>query len=178
MIKADAMGIVIRSRHKQNAEEERASLYHAAKEAKNSKNNISSLKIGGRVIKDKLLIEKEVLEYFGALFNGHHNTDLVDTGKPFVPNEQFLGEFLVGLGRLPDAERDKLEEDFVMEELEVVIKNCDTNKSPGLDGLSYEFYKAVWPIIKDVFQEVLQCQLDRFKIIDFNTVGTRCSPSR
>ena len=61
MFKADAMGIVIRSRFKQNAEDERASLYHAAREAKNGKNNIGSLKIDGKVVKDRGLIEKEVL---------------------------------------------------------------------------------------------------------------------
>ena len=36
MLRADAMGFVVRSRFKQNAEEEKASLYHAAKEVKNS----------------------------------------------------------------------------------------------------------------------------------------------
>ena len=32
MLKADAMGVVIRSRFKQNSEDEKASLYHAARE--------------------------------------------------------------------------------------------------------------------------------------------------
>ena len=34
MLKADAMGVVIRSRFKQNSEDEKASLYHAARESK------------------------------------------------------------------------------------------------------------------------------------------------
>ena len=53
MFKADAMGIVIRSRFKQNAENEKASLYHAARESKNDKNNINKLKIDGKVIGDR-----------------------------------------------------------------------------------------------------------------------------
>ena len=177
MFKADAMGIVIRSRYKQNAEDERASLYHAAREAKNGKNNIGSLKIDGKVVKDRGLIETEVLKYFGALFNGHHNVDLVDTGIPFVPDDQYLRDFLEGLGSLSDADSDNLHKDIVKEEMDEVIKNCDNNKSPGLDGLSYEFYKTVWPVISEVFVKILQCQLDRFKIIESNNVGaTRLAP--
>ena len=63
----------------QNSGNERASLFHAARALKNNKNNISSLKIGGKVVKDGGIIEAEVLAFFGALFNGHHNVDLVDT---------------------------------------------------------------------------------------------------
>ena len=44
MLKADAMGVVIRSRFKQNSEDEKASLYHAARKSKNDKNNVNTLK--------------------------------------------------------------------------------------------------------------------------------------
>ena len=58
-----------------------------------------------------------------------------------------------------------------LEEIETVIMACPNNKSPGFDGLSYEFYKVTWHIIKDAFLEVIQCQLDRKKLINSNTVG-------
>ena len=48
---------------------EKASLYHAAREAKNGKNKVSSLKIYGNVVKEKDTIERKVLSYFGALLN-------------------------------------------------------------------------------------------------------------
>ena len=54
------MGIIIRSRSNQNAEEEKASLYHAARLANNEKNNIEALKINGSVVKDQGVIEKTV----------------------------------------------------------------------------------------------------------------------
>ena len=72
-------GLVIRSRFNQNAEEERASLYHAAKEATNDKNNISSLKINGAVVKDQGVIEDTVTSFFHTLFNGFHNEKLENT---------------------------------------------------------------------------------------------------
>ena len=171
MLKADAMGVVVRSRFSQNSEDEKASLFHAAREAKNDKNNINSLKIEGVNVNDQGKIEEEVLKFFGALFNGHHDVNLVDTGEPFIPNNRYLGEFLDGLGKLSDYDRDKLHVDICTEELAEVIEKCDNNKSPGLDGIPYEFYKTVWPVIGEVFQEVLQCQLDRIRIIDSDTIG-------
>ena len=176
MLRSDAMGFVVRSRFKQNAEEERASLYHAAKENKNSSNSITSLKIGGQVVKDENQIVEEVINFFGALLNGHHNADLVDTGVPFVSNNSFLAEFLQGLSSLENAVSDELHEDIDIAEIDEIIKQCDFNKAPGLDGLCYEFYKSTWEIIRIPFLQVLQCQLDRERIVDSNTVGaTRLS---
>ena len=120
-----------------------------------------------------------MINFFGALFNGHHNADLVDTGVAFVPDNSFLGDFLENLGELSDTDRDKLHVDIAIEELDDVIKNCDNNKSPGLDGLPYEFYKVAWPVIREDFCSILQCQLDRFKLIESDTVGvgaTRLAP--
>ena len=45
------------------------------------------------------------------------------------------------------------------------------NKSPGLDGLTYEFFKKTWSIINELFFKVLQCQLDRLRLIDSDKVG-------
>ena len=82
-----------------------------------------------------------------------------------------------GLGQLNNVDRDKLHEDISFDEIEDVIKHCDNNKSPGLDGLTYEYYKAKWPFIKEEFVQVLRCQLDKEKLIDSNTIGaTRLTP--
>ena len=86
MMQEDAYGYVVRSRYQNNAAEEIASIFHANKEIKNSsKNNIQSLKIGNIVSEDKVTVEEEIITFFHALFNGHHNVDLKDTGKPFNP---------------------------------------------------------------------------------------------
>ena len=171
MLKADAMGVVIRSRFNQNSEDEKASLFHAAREAKNDKNNVKCLKIDGQNVRDQKKIEEKVLSFFGALFNGHHDVNLVDTGSPFIPDNSYLDEFLEGLGSLSDLDRDKMHVDISMEELSEVLKNCKSNKSPGLDGLPYEFYKAVWSVIGQDFLLILQCQLDRVRLIDSDKMG-------
>ena len=176
MLKADAMGFVVRSRFKQNAEEEKASLYHASKENRNKSNNITSLKIGGQVVTNESQIEEKVLSFFGALLNGHHNSDLTNTGVPFAPNNSFQAEFLQGLSSMDNEVSEELHEDIDIEEIDDIIKNCENNKAPGLDGLGYEFYKSTWEIIRITFVQVLQCQIDRERIVASNTIGaTRLS---
>ena len=176
MLRSDAMGFVVRSRFKQNAEEEKASLYHAAKEVRNSSHNINSLKIGGRIVKEPRVVEDEVVNFFGALFNGHHDSTLVNTGVPFAPDNSFLADFLQGLSTLDNEQSEKLHEDVDVDEVDIIIKECENNKAPGLDGLSYEFYKSTWEMIRETFVMVLQCQLDRERIVESNTMGaTRLS---
>ena len=52
-----------------------------------------------------------------------------------------------------------------------VKSDCDHNKSPGLDGLPYEFYQVTWDIIGHDFAEVLQVQLKRFILIESDRHG-------
>ena len=174
----DASGYVIRSRFKNSASNEVASLYHANKELKNSKkNSLNKLKINGVVVDDANVIETEVKQFFNSLFNGYHDTTLVDTGASFVPNFSGLDSYLDGLGSLPDVARDELEKDMLIEELSDIVKTSENNRSPGLDGLSYEIYKTTFDLIQDELLEVFQCQLNRKKIVDSNTEGvTRLAP--
>ena len=150
MMQEDAYGYVVRSRFQNNVSEEAASLFHANREIKNaSKNNIKSLKIENIVTEDKATIEEEITKFFHALFNGHHGTSLEDTGEPFKADDSELNYFLQDLSALPDYERDNLIKEMKIEELEGIVRDCDHNKSPGLDGLCYEFYQETFSIIKN-----------------------------
>ena len=167
----DAMGFVVRSRHSQNSEEEKASLYHAAREVKNNSNNIDALKVNGNIVTDNGMIENTVTSFFSALFNGYHNSDLQITRTPFAPDYKNFDEFMNGIGTISDMEARKMEDPIQMDELENIIKKCKNNKSPGLDGLPYEFYRKVWAVIRNEFKDILQCQLDRIRIVDSNKQG-------
>ena len=76
---------------------------------KNSvKNSLSKLQIEGEVQDDATVIENEVLTFFNALFNGYHDSNLVNTGMPFRPDYTHLGKFLDPLTKLqvmPDQVR-------------------------------------------------------------------------
>ena len=96
MLEKESMGFVVRSRYKESIESEKASVFHLNRENKKYKKNSSeSLKINGEVINDESKIEAEVLKFFGALFNGHHDRNGEDTGQPFVPDYTDLPDFLV-----------------------------------------------------------------------------------
>ena len=51
------------------------------------------------------------------------------------------------------------------------MTKCAHNKSPGLDGLPYEFYQVTWDIIGEDFVKVLQCQLERVNLVQSNKHG-------
>ena len=57
------------------------------------------------------------------------------------------------------------------EEIFDILKECPNSKSPGLDGLNYEFYKAVWDVIGEQFIKILQVQLNRLHLIKSNKMG-------
>ena len=171
LLKQDAIGYKVRCGFHQNAENEQASLYHAAKELKNTKNHLLNLRIGNDFVSSEDAIEQEVTSYFGALLNGHHDSTLCDTGSPFVPNNANLDSFLQGLTSMDPESSEKLEDDVDILELDYIIKQCANNKSPGIDGISYEFYKKTWSIIRVTFAMVIQCQLDRQRLVDSNSVG-------
>ena len=177
MLNMDAMGFIVRSRFKQTAEQEKASLFHASKESLNSRKAVSTLKIDGVCTNDDSLIEDHVTNYFTALFNGFHDVNLVNTGQSFVPDDSFLPDMLNHLTCMSRQESTDLEKEVQYDEVEYVVNKCAKNKSPGLDGLSYEFYKCTWSLIGDTFVKVIQCQLSRFRIVETNTVGaTRLCP--
>ena len=177
LLKEDSIGFIVRSRFQQNAEEERASLYHAGRELNNKKSKLLRLKSQDKVLSDQEAIEEEVVGFFGALFNGHHDTNLIDRGSPFIPDNTHLQEILGDVASMDRVESEKLEVDISIEELDFVIKKCATNKAPGLDGISYEFYKCTWDIIKETFLSVLQCQLNRQQLIQSDKIGvTRLIP--
>ncbi|GKF47198.1 hypothetical protein Tco_0137000 [Tanacetum coccineum] len=48
-----------------------------------------------------------------------------------------------------------LERPVTYEEVKMAVWDCGTNKSPGRDGFSFEFYRKYWTTIDDdVFQAV------------------------
>ena len=119
----EAYGYLVRSRYLNNAECETASMFHANTEMRNSaKNSLTKLKVEGIVEEDPDLIESEVLTFFNALFNGYHNTNLINTGSSFVPDYTNVGIFLESLEALSDHDRDELEHGMNIDELEYVIK--------------------------------------------------------
>lgn len=58
--------------------------------------------------------------------------------------------------RLSDAKRELLVSPFTEEEIKEAVWNCDNNKSPGPDGVSFSFIKKFWVDVKEDFIGFLQ----------------------
>ena len=122
-------------------------------------------------------VEKAVTDFFLPLFQGRHGRDGVDTGVPFQPTDAFLEKFLSGLPKLTAEQRVELERPLEMWELEDAMKKLPTYRSPGTDGLPYEFYLAAFPMIKLELFGVFSSILSRFWLTDSMREGvTRLLP--
>ena len=120
-----------------------------------------------------------ILDFFMLylMVNGYHDENVENTGRTFQADNSDLDFFLTDLAKLPDIVRDGLVKEMTMGELEEVVKECNHNKSPGLDGISYEFYQKTFHIIKDELLAIYRCQLSRENIIKSNKEGvTRLAP--
>ena len=186
ILKQEAFGLIVRSRDNQNAEEEAASLYHLNKVRKSNLDKLKVAQSGGQgyrkgasmeVTSDPQRIAQETVRFYDALLGGRQDQNLQDTGKEFEPYDAHLEEFLSNLSQLSQASQQALVQPLSSNEVKEVLKACKNGKSPGLDGLSYEFYKKTWPIIGSTFTRVLQAQLDRVRIMDSSRQGaTRLVP--
>lgn len=186
IVKKEAFGLIIRSRDSQNAEEEAASLFHYNKARKG---NLDKLRVqqGGvpgyrrgaatEVTEDQQKIKEEAVNFYDALLNGRHDHQLQDTGHPFQPDNKDLEDFLSNMSQLSEASKDLLVKRLDPAEVKEALKDCANGKSPGLDGLTYEFYKKTWGVIGNTFTKVLQAQLDREKLMESSRHGaTRLIP--
>ena len=91
------------------------------------------------------------------------NGEVLD--EAFEMNETYLQEFLNdNLEELTETDRDALEKPFDENELEYCFKHLPRNKTPGLDGLPFEVYKTVFPIIKQDYLAFQNCITEREKI--------------
>lgn len=57
---------------------------------------------------------------------------------------------------ISDGNRSSCEMDLTMEELDMIIQKAPLNKSPGPDGLPFEFYRTFWQDINKLVLEVFK----------------------
>jgi hypothetical protein len=121
----------------------------------------------GSFVRDPVQIEAEVVRYFEALFQGRHavgvgNLAPADSGSPFQLSFDRLDDFLGGLPRFSGDDSTLLDLPVNIPDFEKAVEATCGGRSPGLDRLSYEFYKAVFrwvgPAMADGLNSMLQAE--------------------
>ena len=136
-------GIMIRAKARWHLEGERNSKYFCQLEKKNfiEKTIPKLIKDNGETVTDQEDILKEQKEYYKKLYTSKNTVQDADTENTFFPKEKLIRTLTV------DESLD-LEKNITLEECFNVLRNMKTNKSPGSDGFTVEFYSYFWNDIK------------------------------
>ena len=103
------------------------------------------------------------MDFFKPLFEGRHSSGGIVTNSTFEQDDTLLDYFLDDIPKLSPQSKDKLQQPITLEEYELMLDKLPRNKSPGLDGLPYEFYKKTKTFTSKVMVDVFNSILSRYK---------------
>jgi hypothetical protein len=129
---------MIRSKVQCREEGERCTKFFVQLEKSNAKSKtIEALRdSNGKLITDQAEILEEQVRFYKALYSSEPQ-DPIAQETLLDPVEKCLNQ----------QERESCEGDITFEEAETAIKGFKTDKSPGSDGLTSEFYKCFWNVV-------------------------------
>ncbi len=149
-----ARGAQIRSRVQWYEDGERNTKYFLNMERKRvSDNNVSKLTLpNGTQVSNPTEILQEEVRFYRHLYSSRKVSD--------EHIRTYLDSIEVGTV-LSVEEQQELEGKLTEEECRDALKKMKSNKSPGLDGLPTDFYKAFWDIIGDTVLNALNESYDK-----------------
>ncbi|CAM2101642.1 unnamed protein product [Caretta caretta] len=129
-----AQGALVRSHIRLLREMDRGSLFFFALEKTRGakKHVICLLPEDGTPLTDPVEMCGKALDFYTSLFS----PDPTDPGACRVLWEE--------LSTVSVGDRDQLELPLTLAEFSEALRRMPTNKSPGMDGLTVEFYRAFW----------------------------------
>jgi hypothetical protein len=109
--------------------------FHSVANSHRRHNTIRQLHVDGELSSNQTDIKAQILKFYQALYTE-------DTGyRPKLDGLDFTP--------IKAEEAAWLERPFEEEEITMVVRNMNGDKSPGPDGFPMTFYHACWHIIKD-----------------------------
>lgn len=151
-----ARGAQIRSRIKWIENGEKNTKYFLNLEKKRcSSNLISSLRIANNTTSNPGSILQEIKSFYEKLYKK-------EDPKPKNITQDFLGN--ESHPNISDFDREKCDEDFTMDELTEALKTLNKHSSPGLDGLTPQFYLHFWEKLKGPFFNCINISIQRGRL--------------
>ena len=141
----EARGALVRARFQHINEVDTCSSYFFNLEKSHSQSkSLSSIRLSsGDLTDDPAQIKKHVRDFYQNLYS-RPQTD-----------EGALDYILNDLPSLDSVDSEDLDVPPSQAELDNAVKQLGKNKTPGLDGLTSEFFQSFWPLFKDDFLSVI-----------------------
>jgi len=140
-------GAIIRSRARWMAKGEKNNKYFLSLEKRNfNSQTINQIDNGSERITDPQQILNTIRQHYTKLFQSMHPQVLAADFQYFFQDEL--------IPKLTEEEVEALEAEITIEECTSALENMQEGKTPGSDGLTVEFYKKFWNLLKDL---LFQC---------------------
>jgi exonuclease III len=149
--KLDALGLKMKSNVL--AVEEKLNVFQLAK-GKNQGAEIKKLKIGENVCHNTVTIREHIQEHFASLLNPQNENIPVSQNCLRYLNKQ-----------LSSGQAAELTLPITEDELKANLTSCARKKSPGPDGLTYEFYITFYDLLKLDLLKVFNSYLNNPELI-------------
>jgi len=153
ILKTELDGIITRAKVQWVEEGEKSTRYFMGLEkSKGTKRSITKLLTEEKQeIKDQEGISMETVKFYNKLFSSRN-----------IQNRK-ISEYLSVSDNLkvPGEVDEKINRPIEIGELDTGLKNFYNNKSPGIDGLSSEFYTNFWDRIKPILFKVYEESINR-----------------
>ena len=149
-------GLVLKSRTQYYEEGEKCTQFFLNSIKNNTnKTTIRQIKLNesSQIIDDPSLIMDELGSFYKTLYTSQREPEMYT----FMEAETWIQD-LKNRELIPQLSEDDIEllsKNLELEDLEAALKTTSPNKSPGNDGLPYEFYTHFWSEIKDPLFESL-----------------------
>ena len=96
---------------------------------------------------------------------------------------EFLGDIVenetVLNAKLNNTEKDQLDRNLTIEELDQSIKQAKTKSAPGADGFSNKFIQEFWDIYRiPLFKMIVQCYANNKLTNSFKTANIKLIPKK
>ena len=139
-------GIIQRAKAKWVEEGEKNTSYFVNLEKRNY--NATCIKLLINKEKQEITKQKEIIDEQKQFYSTLYETKLTPDEKREINETNFTSPD--NIPKLNDIEKESCDMELSLQECTNALKKLANNKSPGIDGLTTEFYKFFWIDIKDM----------------------------